>query len=161
MLKLVTLAYAPVTDWEARARECFAAAIGGRYPRVKDLTDPRNDEKRFQLRVNANTKEGALPYAALIPPDQERTGAYGGMSFVMFPSSEDGEPALIGMVVGTSGLAPDEAILGRPGHARKVGAIARWLSTRLPAWAKNDPVRFEGALRRSRDNAAVSPGHHV
>jgi len=143
MHDLVTLAYTPVAEWEVRARGAFAAAIGGRYPRVKDLTDPRNDEKRFQLRVNADTKEGALPYAALIPPEQERSGPYGGMSFVMFPSSEAGEPALIGMVVGTSGLAPDEAILGRPGHARKVGAIARWLSTRLPAWAKNDPVRID------------------
>lgn len=143
MHELVTLAHTPVKEWEGRARAAFAAAIGGRYPRVKDLTDPRNDEKRFQLRVNADTKEGALPYAALIPPEQERSGPYGGMSFVMFPSSEAGEPALIGMVVGTSGLAPDEAILGRPGHARKVGALARWLSTRLPAWAKNDPVRID------------------
>lgn len=146
MLELVDLAYRPLADWEGRAREAFAASIRGRYPRVKDLTDPRNDEKRFQLRVNADTKEGALPYAALIPPDQERSGPYGGMSFVMFPSPEPGEPALLGMVVGTSGLSPDEAILGRPGHARKVGAIARWLSARLPAWAKNDPVRIDLAL---------------
>ncbi len=143
MHELVTLAYTPVAEWEACARKSFALAIGGRYPRVKDLTDPRNDERRFQLRVNADTKEGALPYAALIPPEQERSGPYGGMSFVMFPSSEVGEPALIGMVVGTSGLAPDETILGRPGHARKVGAIARWLSARLPAWAKSDPVRID------------------
>ncbi len=146
MLELVNLAYQPVAAWEGSARAAFAASIGGRYPRVRDLTDPRNDEKRFQLRVNADTKEGAMPYAALIPPEQERSGPYGGMSFVMFPSSEAGEPALLGMVVGTSGLAPDEAILGRPGHARKVAAIARWLSTRLPAWAKNDPVRIDLAL---------------
>jgi 5-methylcytosine-specific restriction protein B len=146
MLELVGLAYQPVTALEGCARAAFSAAIGGRYPRIKDLTDPRNDEKRFQLRVNADTKEGALPYAALIPPEQERSGPYGGMSFVLFPSAEPGEPALLGMVVGTLGLAPDEAILGRPGHARKVGAVARWLSARLPAWAKGDPVRIDLAL---------------
>lgn len=143
MLELVDLAYKPVAAWEGCARAAFAAAIGGRYPRVQDLTDPRNDEKRFQLRVNADTKDGALPYAALIPPEQERSGPYGGMSFVMFPSAEPGVPALLGMVVGTLGLAPDESILGRPGHARKISAIARWLSGRLPAWAKHDPVRID------------------
>lgn len=47
MLELVNLAYQPLAEWEGSAREAFAAAIGGRYPRVKDLTDPRNDERRF------------------------------------------------------------------------------------------------------------------
>lgn len=146
MLELVDLAYRPLAEWEGHARRAFAAAIGGRYPRIKDLTDARSEEKRFQLRVNADTKEGALPYAALIAPEQDRSGPYGGMSFVMFPSTEPGEPALLGMVVGTLGLAPDEAILGRPGHARKVGAIARWLPGGLRAWAKADPVRIDLAL---------------
>jgi hypothetical protein len=33
------------------------------------------------------------------------------MSFVIFPV--EGEPCLVAMVIGTQGLAPDEAILGR------------------------------------------------
>lgn len=141
---LLDLAWRPIAEWEAHARPAFSEALRARYPRVHDLTDARNDEKRFQLRVNADTKEGALPYAALIAPDQDRSGPYGGMSFVMFPGSERGEPALLAMVVGTLGLAPDELILGRPGHSRKLAAITRWLGTDgLRAWAKGDPVRTD------------------
>jgi 5-methylcytosine-specific restriction enzyme B len=71
---------------------------------------------------------------------------YGGMSFVVFPVSD--APCLVGMVVGTQGLSPDEDILARPGHARKVGAICAWLNHRhgkgkLCAWAKQDPVRTD------------------
>jgi 5-methylcytosine-specific restriction protein B len=151
MKALVDLAYAPRGDWEGRARSAFAEALPERYPRVKDLTDKKNDEQRFQLRVNADPKDGALPFAALIPPDQELSGGYGGMSFVMFPADKPGAPAIIAMGVGSNGLAPDEAILGRPGHGRKYGAIASWLNTRATgaAWAKRDPVRIDLDLPRS------------
>ncbi len=52
------------------------------------------------------------------------------------------------MVVGTQGLTPDEAILGRPGHARKVQAICSWLNRdygngSFVAWAKQDPTRTD------------------
>jgi 5-methylcytosine-specific restriction protein B len=52
------------------------------------------------------------------------------------------------MVVGTQGLTPDEAILGRPGHARKVQAICSWLNEeygkgKFVAWAKQDPTRTD------------------
>ena len=50
------------------------------------------------------------------------------------------------MVIGTNGLAPDEAILGRPGHGRKCAAIASWLNALTAhgyAWAKHDPVRID------------------
>ena len=50
---------------EEHARRAFNEALQARYPRVKDLVDKRSEEKRFQLRVNPNTKEGAAPYAAL------------------------------------------------------------------------------------------------
>jgi 5-methylcytosine-specific restriction protein B len=92
--------------------------LQNRFQRVADLSEKKNDEKRFQLRLNASTQEGQIPYLALIAPEQPLSQAYGGMSFVVFPSDEDGFPAIIGMVVGTGGLAPDEMILGRPGHAR-------------------------------------------
>lgn len=39
------------------------------------------------------------------------------MSFVIFPVED--KAALIGMVIGTQGLSPDEEILGRPGHGCK------------------------------------------
>lgn len=68
------------------------------------------------------------------------------MSFVIFPVEE--QPGLVAMVVGTQGLAPDEAILGRPGHARKMQAICAWLNHRYGmgqqvAWAKQDPTRVD------------------
>src|SRR5215475_2753436 len=111
MQQLLDLIYRPLSEWEHHARPAFQAALKARYPRVGDITSPKSDEeKRFQLRLNA--KADASPYVALLPPDQERSGAYGGMSFVIFPAEAPGEPALFGMVVGTNGLAPDEAILG-------------------------------------------------
>lgn len=151
MKTLLDLAYAPRGEWEARARAAFSEALRERYPHVKDLTDKKNDERRFQLRVNADAKEKAIPYAALIAPEQELSGGYGGMSFVMFPADQPGAPALITMVVGTNGLAPDEATLGRPGHARKCAAIAAWLNARAAgaAWAKRDPVRIDIELPRA------------
>jgi len=146
MNELVDLIYAPRADWDRLARSAFNMDVGARYPRVADLTDKRGGEKRFQLRVNSDPKDGAVPYAALIPPDQELSGPYGGMSFVMFPADEAGYPAVVAMGIGTNGLAPDEGILGRPGHARKCAAIAGWLnrgSVGAFAWAKRDPVRID------------------
>ena len=151
MKTLVDLAYAPRGEWDDRARAAFSEALRERYPRVHDLTDKKNDERRFQLRVNADAKDKAIPYAALIAPEQDLSGGYGGMSFVMFPADRPGAPALITMVVGTNGLAPDEAVLGRPGHGRKCAAIASWLNVRATgaAWAKRDPVRIDLDLPRS------------
>lgn len=151
MKRLVDLIYQPCDkEWGNRARGAFADALKERFPHVKDLREKNNGERRFQLRVNADSKDGAIPYAAIIPPDQDLSGGYGGMSFVIFPADQDG-PALIAMVVGTNGLAPDEAILGRPGHARKCAAVASWINARAPgsSWAKRDPVRIDVDLPRS------------
>jgi 5-methylcytosine-specific restriction enzyme B len=144
MRELLDLVYAPRNTWGDPVRAVFNGALKARYVRVADLTEKRNDEKRFQLRVNGDLN--AVPYAGLLPPDQEQSGPYGGMSFVLFPADEDGAPALIAMGIGTNGLAPDEAILGRPGHGRKCNAIATWLNAKGQAgfaWAKRDPVRID------------------
>jgi 5-methylcytosine-specific restriction enzyme B len=87
-----------------------------------------------------------VTYAEYIDPSNADSGIYGGMSFVIFPADEP--PCLIGMVIGTQGLAPDEAVLGRPGHARKMQAICRWLNEAFgkghrAAWAKQDPTRID------------------
>ena len=146
MKELLDLVYLPRLSWGDGVRSAFDTALKARYPRIQDLTDRRSEEKRFQLRVNSSTQEDSVPYAALIPPGQELSGPYGGMSFVIFPADDDGRPALISMGIGTNGLAPDEAILGRPGHGRKCAAIAAWLNSRTSkgfAWAKRDPVRID------------------
>jgi 5-methylcytosine-specific restriction protein B len=100
--------------------------------------------------------EFGVPFAAYIHPSNPQSGPYSGLSFVMFPVL--GHPCLIGMGVGTQGLTPDEAILGRPGHARKVQAICSWLNQeygkgKFVAWAKQDPTRTDLAVPTNVRNA--------
>jgi 5-methylcytosine-specific restriction protein B len=128
-------------NWQERNREAFASLFGapsGRYPKAA--------EKVTALRAPAMTSEDGIPFAAYIHIDNPKSGPYSGLSFVIFPV-EDG-PCLVGLGVGTQGLAPDEAILGRPGHARKTRAIADWLNkehghSKRIAWAKHDPTRTD------------------
>jgi len=147
ILKVVNL---PRAQWDEQAiRKAFYQDIKDRYLRIKDFENKKQpEEARFQLRVNADTKAGAVPYIALIAPDQDTSGPYGGMSFVVFPADDIGPP-LIGMVVGTQSIAPDDRALGRPGHARQCRAITRWLAAKPGggfAWAKRDPVNTDEKL---------------
>lgn len=122
-----------------RFKESFRelCSQSGRYP-LKAL-----DEKA--MRANwKSVEEGKVPYAAIIHPDNPSGGVYGGMSFVVFPI--EGNSCLIAMGVGSQGLSPDEAILSRPGHSRKLNAICKWLNIKygqgtMVAWAKTDPTR--------------------
>lgn len=126
-------------NWSERNKTAFASLFGapaGRYPvSAEKVTSLRSPE----------ILDG-VSFAAYIHKENPTSGAYSGLSFVIFPVSEG--PSLIGLGVGTQGLAPDEAILGGPGHARKTRAIAEWLntehghSTRV-AWAKHDPTRTD------------------
>lgn len=147
ILEVVNL---PRAQWDEQAiRKAFCQDIKDRYLRIKDFENKKQpDESRFQLRINSDTKAGAVPYIALIAPDQDTSGPYGGMSFVVFPADEAGPP-LICMGVGTQSIAPDDRALGRPGHARQCRAITRWLAT-MPdggfAWAKRDPVNTDEKL---------------
>lgn len=147
MNNFLELLYKPKSTWDDTIRVGISEDLRARYQRVADLTDKKNDEKRFQLRLNASTQESQVPYMALIAPEQPTSQSYGGMSFVLFPSDDDTKPAIFGMVVGTAGLAPDEMILGRPGHIRRCTAISTWLrESKLPgvfAWTKQDPTRVD------------------
>ncbi|MCS7314130.1 MAG: AAA family ATPase [Bryobacterales bacterium] len=136
---LVELIITPgIENWRQRAETAFAALFGsqgGRYP----------EHARRELALRAPEMRDGVPFAALIHKSNPSSGPYGGLSFVVFPV--EGDPALFGLVVGTNGLAPDEGILGRPGHARKVQAICAWLrrreAGRFCAWAKQDPTRLD------------------
>ena len=93
--------------------------------------------------------DSGVPFAAYIHPSNPPSGPYSGLSFVIFPVPN--QQCLLGLVVGTQGLTPDEAILGRPGHARKAQAICSWLNRvygdgNLVAWAKQDPTRSDLAV---------------
>jgi 5-methylcytosine-specific restriction protein B len=126
-------------SWKKANEQALAALFGTRYP--------KRAEKSVTLRApDMNRGEAGIPYAAYIHPANPDSGAYGGMSFVVFPV--EGGPCLIGMVIGTQGLSPDEAILGRPGHARRMQAVCAWLNRafgngELVAWAKHDPTRID------------------
>jgi len=127
--------------WSERNDDAFKALFGspeGRYPKAA--------EKSVTLRAPEMSQDSGVPFAAYIHPANPSKGAYGGFSYVMFPVAES--PCLVGLVVGTQGLAPDEAILGRPGHARKAQAICAWLNKEFGkgqqiAWAKQDPTRLD------------------
>jgi len=74
MKELLELVYAPRSTWGDDVRLKFNAVLKERYPRIQDLTEKRNDERRFQLRVNTSTQDDSVPYAALLPPGQELSG---------------------------------------------------------------------------------------
>ena len=150
MQNILTVVNTRRAEWDEPAiRKAFCHDIKDRYSRIKDFENKKQpEESRFQLRVNSDTKAGAVPYIALIAPDQDTSGPYGGMSFVVFPCDDAGPP-LIGMVVGTQSIAPDDRALGRPGHARQCRAIARWLTAMNDggfAWAKREPVNTDEKL---------------
>jgi 5-methylcytosine-specific restriction protein B len=107
---------------------------------------PKKAADSIAIRSPKIRPDGGVPFTALIHPSNPEAGAYGGMSFVLFPTIDS--KALIAMGIGTQGLSPDENILGRPGHGRKVQAICAWINRiygegKLVAWAKQDPVRID------------------
>jgi 5-methylcytosine-specific restriction protein B len=98
----------------------------------------------YETRVSLMAADRNVPFAGFLHPDNPTSGVYGGMSLVWMPIQENhSEPAcsLLTFVCGTRGLAPDEAILGRPGHARHLRALARHLerSAGVSGWVKRDP----------------------
>ena len=77
-------------------------------------------------------------FAGLVHPDSPPSGPYGGCSLVWFPTEDSG--SLLTLVVGTRGLSPDEGILTRPGHRRRLAALRRYLAQRdHSVWCKSDP----------------------
>jgi 5-methylcytosine-specific restriction protein B len=79
-----------------------------------------------------------VAFAGFIHPESASSGPYGGTSLVWFPS-ENG--SLIDFGIGTRGLSPDEGILTRPGHRRRVESLRRLLvSEGVKAWARQDPA---------------------
>src|SRR5687767_13425568 len=88
----------------------------------------RFDRPKFERRVVFPNREDDIAFAGLLPTQSPATGVYGGMSLCWFPIGALGDQSagsLLTFVCGTRGLAPDEQILGRPGHARALSAMRR------------------------------------
>ena len=142
LASLVEIIHTTTLDsWTERNKSAFAALFGspdGRYP--KPAT------KVVTVRAPEISPDSGVPFAAYIHSSNPSSGPYSGLSLAIFPVAD--RPSLIGMVVGTQGLSPDEAILGRPGHTRKMQAICRWLNRHygkgsFVSWAKQDPTRTD------------------
>lgn len=88
---------------------------------------------RFQLRENLQKKDDAASYAGWITSENPTSGPYQGTSFVWFPAPQ-GSVAVL--VIGTDGFGADTAILGRPGHLRRLRAFSRLHRGKL--WVKPD-----------------------
>lgn len=113
--------------------------FGERYAR-RSVRDLENDKPPFMR--NAYGKGGTtehVAFAGFINPDNPSSGAYGGTSLVWFPS-EDG--CLIDFGIGTRGLSPDEGILTRPGHRRRIASLRNYLVKNGidMAWSRQDPA---------------------
>lgn len=151
--RLVDLIHEPLAqaDWPDANQKAFDGLFGspdGRYPSSAKNT--------LALRAPKMTGDDAVAFSAFIHPSNPTSGAYSGMSIAIFPTADP--PALMTFVVGTAGLLPDDGILGRPGHARKVQAICAWLnrkygSGKVVAWAKQEPTRTDQAVP---DNVATA-----
>jgi len=129
-------------DWHERAATALEQVLSGGSSGRYDSQSRRSVE----VRAPKMTGDG-VPFAALIHPENPTSGQYAGLSFVLFPADESG-PCMVSLVVGTLGLGADAQVLGRPGHARRAQAIARWLNARFGsgtqiAWAKSDPTSID------------------
>jgi 5-methylcytosine-specific restriction protein B len=117
------------------------APEGGARPRLEALFGNRYYQ-RFSNQVSIRdplSPKLDVPFAGFIHPDNPTSGAYGGASLIWFPTENSG--SMITFVVGTAGLSPDEGLLSRPGHRRRVQALRRYLANQgVWTWTKPDPT---------------------
>jgi len=126
-------------DTEDRARPLLEALFGGRYHKRHFDSAMLRDALGLAGSGSAGGSSGeSVPFAGLINPDNPPSGPYGGASLVWFPTREAG--SILTFVVGTRGISPDEGLLTRPGHRRRVIALRRQLARQgVECWTKPDP----------------------
>jgi 5-methylcytosine-specific restriction enzyme B len=156
MQKLIKLCSNPydTATWHNESKTAFEELFGAQTGRYS-----KNARDTVKFRTPKLDGDKNVPFSAIINPSAPDSGGYSGMSFVIFPV-KDGPP-MLAMVVGTMGLSPDEHILGKPGHSRKVNAIAKWLNNEFRdkdkekpiAWAKQEALRIDKAVPKNvQDN---------
>jgi len=118
-------------------------AVRGLLSRVYDERYHRaaHNKDRFQVRVNLQKKDDAASYAGWITAENPTSGPYQGTSFVWCPA---GQGSVAILVIGTDGFGADTAILGRPGHARRLRALSRLHKGRI--WVKPDLLDIAGEV---------------
>jgi len=125
------------TDLASRTEKAIDGLFGERYRATSQRA------RRVVLMVGDQN----VPFAGLLHTENPSSGVYGGMSLIWFPiTADDAGPAcsLLTFVCGTRGLSPDESIMGRPGHARHLRAMGRYLNRDIgvPVWTKRDPTNL-------------------
>lgn len=104
----------------------------------EDRYHSRNKPKDGFRDAYGLANDDGVAWAGMIAEENPPSGAYGAASIAWFPC-EGG--SLLTFVVGTRGLAPDEGLLTRHGHQRRVSALRRHLSDLgATAWSKPDPA---------------------
>lgn len=119
---------------EGEIRKAVESLFGERFQRasLKDV------QIRDAYGLAKEDSDAGVPWAGLINPDNPASGPYGGTSLVWFPGET---VSLIGFGVGTRGISPDEGILSRPGHRRRIAALRRVLAKKgVLIWSKADPT---------------------
>jgi len=130
---------AGITTPDVQMLEAMKGLFGNRY-HSRSAQNLKHERPPFVR--NAYGKGGEtehVAYAGFINPENPPSGPYGGMSLVWFPSNEG---SLIAFGIGTRGLSPDEGILTRPGHRRRIASLRQHLvnlGAQMP-WARQDPA---------------------
>ena len=76
---------------------------------------------------------------------------------------------MITLVIGTRGLSPDEGILTRPGHSRRIVALRKYLAQKgVEVWSKPDPANLSATVPKATldrfpgfENALKRYGHEI
>lgn len=127
------------------AKQRLDSLFGGRYHKRHLAKTAIRDAMKLG---SSEDDDQGVPFAGLINPDNPPTGPYGGTSIVWFPTKEHG--SLISFVVGTRGISPDEGVLTRPGHRRRVAALRTMLANQgVNAWSKPDPSNVGASLPKA------------
>ncbi|MCK9358190.1 MAG: AAA family ATPase [Dehalococcoidia bacterium] len=130
---------------DTRARELLASLFGERYHKRHFSKTMVRDALRLSP---GEADDHGVPFAGFINPENSEAGPYGGASLVWFPAKDHG--SLVTYVVGTRGLSPDEGMLTRPGHRRRVAAFRRLLAGEgVECWSKPDPSNLGTPVPRS------------
>jgi 5-methylcytosine-specific restriction protein B len=137
------------TDTLTELAAAIAAGLPGPSSTMRPLIEALFGERYQQRHLKptvvcdayklASDADEGVPYAGLVNPDNQPSGPYGGTSVVWFPTKDSG--SLIDFGIGTRGLAPDEGILTRPGHRRRIDSLRRYLAGHgIDSWVKADPA---------------------